>query len=60
MRTAILTPAPDFPEAWAWAYDVEADVMQRAGFAVEPRPWSDTGDLSAFDLVMPLSPGVII
>jgi glutathione synthase/RimK-type ligase-like ATP-grasp enzyme len=54
MRTAILTPAPDFPEAWAWAYDVEADVLRRAGFAVEPRPWSGTGDLSAFDLVMPL------
>jgi len=54
VRTAILTPAPDFPEAWAWAYDVEAAVLQRAGFAVEPRPWNEPGDLSNFDLVMPL------
>lgn len=54
MRMAILTPAPDFPEPWAWAYDVEAAVLRRAGFAVEPRPWNDAGDLSPFDLVMPL------
>ena len=54
MRTAILTPAPGYPEAWDWAYDVEADVLQRASFDVEPRVWSDPGELAAFDLVMPL------
>ena len=54
MRVAILTPAPDFWEAWDWAYDVEAAVLQRAGIAVEPRPWSQAGDLTQFDLVMPL------
>ncbi len=54
MRVAILVPAPDFPERWDWAYDVEAEVLQRGGLAVEPRPWSDPGDLAAFDLVMPL------
>ena len=54
MRVAILTPAPDFWEAWAWAYDVEAAVLERAGVSVEPRPWTDVGDLSGFDLVMPL------
>lgn len=54
MRAAILTPAPDFPEAWDWAYDVEADVLQRAGFDVEPRVWSDPGEFDAFDLVTPL------
>ena len=54
MRAAILTPAPDYPEAWAWAFDVEADVLRRAGIVVEGRPWSDPGDLREFDLVMPL------
>ena len=54
MRAAILTPAPDYPEAWAWAFDVEADVLRRAGIVVEGRPWSDPGDLCGFDLVMPL------
>jgi glutathione synthase/RimK-type ligase-like ATP-grasp enzyme len=54
VRAAILTPAPDYPEAWAWAYDVEADVLRRAGIEVEPRPWTDPGDLNDFDLVMPL------
>ncbi|MCF2515896.1 hypothetical protein LVY65_12600 [Sphingomonas sp. G124] len=54
MRTAILTPAPDYPEAWNWAYDVEADVLRRSGIEVEPRPWTNPGELSVFDLVMPL------
>jgi len=54
VRVAILTPAPDFWEAWNWAYDVEAAVLEQAGIAVEPRPWSEVGDLSGFDLVMPL------
>jgi glutathione synthase/RimK-type ligase-like ATP-grasp enzyme len=54
VRAAILTPAPDYPEAWAWAYDVEAEVLRRAGIEVEPRPWTDIGDLGEFDLVMPL------
>ena len=54
MRVAILTPAPDFWEEWAWAYDVEAEVLERAGLEVVPRPWSEPGDLDCFDLVMPL------
>jgi glutathione synthase/RimK-type ligase-like ATP-grasp enzyme len=54
VRIAILTPAPDYPEAWDWAYDVEADVLRGAGFEVEPRPWTEAGNLSEFDLVMPL------
>jgi len=54
VRAAILIPAPDFPEAWDWAYDVEADVLVRAGLEVEPRPWTDVSDLGGFDLVMPL------
>lgn len=54
MRVAILTPAPDFWEEWDWAYDVEAGVLERAGIAVEPRPWSEPGGLDGFDVVMPL------
>jgi glutathione synthase/RimK-type ligase-like ATP-grasp enzyme len=54
VRAAILTPAPDFPEAWDWAYDVEADVLRRAGIDVEPRAWTEAGELGGFDLVMPL------
>ena len=54
MRAAILTPAPGFPEPWNWAYDVEAEVLRSAGIEVEPRPWSEPGDLGDFDLVMPL------
>lgn len=54
MRAAILTPAPDFWEEWGWAYDVEAEALSRGGIEVEPRSWKDPGDLSGFDLVMPL------
>ena len=54
MRAAILVPAPGFHEAWDWAYDVEAEALRRAGMEVEPRPWSDPGDLTGVDLVMPL------
>lgn len=54
MRSAILVPAPDYPEDWDWAYEPEAAVLLRAGFSVETRPWNDAGDLAGFDLVMPL------
>jgi glutathione synthase/RimK-type ligase-like ATP-grasp enzyme len=54
MRAAILVPAPEYPEAWDWAFDVEAEVLRRAGVEVEHRPWTETGDLAGFDVVMPL------
>lgn len=54
MRAAILVPAPGFHEQWDWAYDVEADALQRAGMDVEPRPWTEVGDLTGIDLVTPL------
>ncbi len=53
-KVAVLVPAPGFHESWDWAFDVEADVLRRSGFDVEPRPWTEPGDLSGFDLVMPL------
>ena len=54
MRVAILVPDPASPEQWDWADDVEAGVLERAGIAVEARPWTDPGDLAGLDLVMPL------
>ena len=53
-KAAVLVPAPDYSEPWDWTYDVESAVMGQAGIAVEPRPWSDPGDLSGFDIVLPL------
>jgi glutathione synthase/RimK-type ligase-like ATP-grasp enzyme len=54
VRAAIFVPAPDYPEDWDWAYEVEAAVLLRAGFSVEARDWTDPGDLNGLDLVMPL------
>ncbi|MES2001015.1 MAG: hypothetical protein V4444_01710 [Pseudomonadota bacterium] len=54
IRAAVLVPAPDYPEDWEWAFDVEAAALQRGGIIVEARPWSDPGDLTNFDLVLPL------
>jgi glutathione synthase/RimK-type ligase-like ATP-grasp enzyme len=54
MRIAILVPAPDYPEPWAWAYDVEAAALESAGVDVEPIAWTEAGDLSRFDLILPL------
>jgi glutathione synthase/RimK-type ligase-like ATP-grasp enzyme len=53
-RAAVLVPAPEYPEAWSWVYDVEAEALMLAGFSVEPRPWTDPGNLGDFDLVLPL------
>jgi glutathione synthase/RimK-type ligase-like ATP-grasp enzyme len=54
MRIALLVPGPDYPEPWRWAYDVEAGALASAGAEVEPVPWTEAGDLSGFDLVLPL------
>lgn len=54
MRAAVLVPAPDFWEEWDWAYDVEAEALRRGGIEVEPRPWTEPGDLGGFDVVLPL------
>ncbi len=54
MRAVILTPAPDFWEAWDWAYEIEAAALTAAGVSVEPRAWTEVGDLSGVDAVLPL------
>jgi glutathione synthase/RimK-type ligase-like ATP-grasp enzyme len=50
----LLTPAPDFPEPFAWAFHVQADALRAAGAEVSARPWTDVGDLDPFDAVLPL------
>jgi glutathione synthase/RimK-type ligase-like ATP-grasp enzyme len=54
MRIAMLVPAPDYPEPWRWAYDVEAAALEHAGAEVEPVAWTDPRNLSAFNLILPL------
>ena len=54
MRIAFLVPAPDYPEPWRWAFDPEAKILREAGAEVDALPWTEAGDLSAFDLVLPL------
>ena len=54
MRVALLVPAPDFPESYAWAYDVEAAILRQVGIEVEPVAWTELDDVAGFDLIMPL------
>jgi glutathione synthase/RimK-type ligase-like ATP-grasp enzyme len=54
VRIAFLVPAPDYPEAWDWAFEGEAAALVSAGLEVETRPWTEVGDLSEFDIVLPL------
>jgi len=49
-----MVPAPDYPEAWNWAFEGEAAALVEAGLQVETRPWTQPGDLSEFDIVLPL------
>lgn len=53
-RVAILVPAPDYYEKWQPAFARKAAALTAAGLIVEQRVWSDAGDLSGFDLVLPL------
>lgn len=50
----MLVPAPDYPEPWAWAFDVQADVLRSSGAEIVPVRWTEAGDLSGFDLVLPI------
>ena len=54
MRLAFLVPDPDYPEAWDWAFDAEADALRKRGVEVDAVPWTKAQDLSAYDLVLPL------
>ncbi len=54
MKLAFLVPAPDYSEEWRWAFDAEAAALVAGGIAVEPVPWTEAGDLTGYDLVLPL------
>jgi glutathione synthase/RimK-type ligase-like ATP-grasp enzyme len=54
VRLAILVPAEGFAEPWRWAYDVEAEALERGGADVVPVPWTEAAELAGFDLILPL------
>ena len=54
MRIAVLVPDPDYPEPWLWTYDPQAAALTAAGATVEPIAWTDVGEVSDYDLVLPL------
>ena len=54
MRLAFLVPDPDYPEAWDWAFDVEAEALRKRGATVDPVAWTKADELSGYDLVLPL------
>jgi hypothetical protein len=51
LKTAILTPDPDYEEHWQ---PVATRYQTLLGSGVEQRAWNNPGDLSGFDLVLPL------
>ena len=54
MRLAVLIPDPHYPEAWNWAFDVEAEALRAAGATVDAVPWTTGDDLGGYDLILPL------
>lgn len=54
MRFTFLVPAPDYPEPWRWTFEPQADALRSRGIDVDPVPWTEPGDLSRYDLIMPL------
>ena len=54
MDIAVLVPAPEYPEPWAWAFDVEAEALRAAGARVDAVAWTGAGDIGGYDLVLPL------
>ena len=53
-RVAILVPAPDYYEQWQPAFARKAAALTAVGLIVEQRVWTDPGDLSGYDLILPL------
>lgn len=53
-RIAILVPASDYHENWQPAFARKAAALTAAGLIVEQRVWTDPGDLSGYDLILPL------
>jgi len=53
-RLLLLTPDPDYPEPFAWAFHVQAEALRDAGAEVTARPWTAAGEFDPFDAVLPL------
>ena len=54
MRVLILVPPADYAVEWRWAFEPQAQALRDAGLTAESAPWTEIGDLTGFDLVMPL------
>jgi glutathione synthase/RimK-type ligase-like ATP-grasp enzyme len=54
MRLLFLTPAPDYPEDWRWAFEPQSKPLIARGAEVAAVAWSDADDLSGYDLILPL------
>ncbi|HVM23251.1 MAG TPA: hypothetical protein VM308_08145 [Sphingomicrobium sp.] len=54
MRIAVLVPAPDYQEPWAWTYEPQARALADAGAEVTAIAWTDVGEVSGFDLILPI------
>ena len=54
MKAVLLCPAPDYPEAFDWAYDSQAAALEQAGFEVVGRRWTDAAPEAGADIVLPL------
>lgn len=54
MRILFLTPAPDYPETWDWAFEPQSQPLIARGATVDTVAWSDAGDLGGYDLILPL------
>ena len=53
-RVAILVPVPDYYERWKPAFARKAAALTAVGLIVEQRVWTGPGDLSGYDLILPL------
>jgi glutathione synthase/RimK-type ligase-like ATP-grasp enzyme len=54
VKAVLLCPAQDYPEAYDWAYDNQAEALESAGFTVEGRRWTADAPEAGADLVLPL------
>ena len=54
MRIAVLVPDPAYPEPWQWTYDPQAEALRTTGAEIEPIVWTEAGDVSDYDIVLPL------
>ena len=54
IRAAVLTPAADYPEAFDWALENQADALRAAGLTVVAQTWTDADAGQGVDVVLPL------